>query len=156
VDFVVIEGVKPWDGRYPFDIADSPLTTREWGWIKRLSGNRPGDLEDGFRGTDPELFCVFAVIALRRAGKLTNPQVPDVFDKLIDAPFGTTIRLEGDTTEKEEPDPDPDPSGSSNGNTIFSGTDSPTSSERSERPTLAPTGTRGSASLPSTPTRSAT
>ena len=44
------------------------LTTREWGWIKRLSGYLPLNIEDGLG--DPELVIVFAAIALRRAGKV--------------------------------------------------------------------------------------
>ena len=67
MDYIVIEGVRPYDGRYEFDLEGRELTTREWGWIKRLSGYLPLTIEEGL--TDPELITVFACIALRRAGQ---------------------------------------------------------------------------------------
>jgi hypothetical protein len=45
MDTIVISGVKPYDGRYEFELGDE-LTTREWGWIKRLSGYLPSTLDD--------------------------------------------------------------------------------------------------------------
>ena len=74
MDYIVIEGVPPYDGRYEFDLEGRELTTREWGWIKRHSGYLPLTIEDGF--TDPELVTVFAAIALRRAGKVEAREVP--------------------------------------------------------------------------------
>ena len=41
-------GVPPYDGRYDFDLEGRELTTREWGWIKRLSGYLPLTIEEGF------------------------------------------------------------------------------------------------------------
>ena len=70
MDYLTIEGVKPYDGRYEFDIENHALTTREWGWIKRHSGYLPLTIADGYAGADPELYAVFAVIALCRAGKV--------------------------------------------------------------------------------------
>jgi hypothetical protein len=118
MDWVVIEGVKPYDGRYPFDLEESPLTTREWGWIKRLSGYLPLTLDDGFSGGDPELFSCFAAIALRRAGVVDTRQVAEVFDRIVDNPFETTIRMESDAPAEEEPEGDaspPPPSSSASG-----------------------------------------
>ena len=55
MDWIVIDGAPPYDGRYMFDLAGQELTTREWGWIKRLSGYLPLTLDEGFKGGDPEL-----------------------------------------------------------------------------------------------------
>ena len=129
MDFIVVEGVKPWDGRYEFDLAGRELTTREWGWIKRLSGYLPLTVEEGL--SDPELIVVFAAIALHRAGKVESREVPDVFDRLSDAPFGSAITMETDVEEvaEEANPPPPSESSSSNGDTF--GPDSTTNSETS-------------------------
>jgi len=149
MDYIVISGVMPWDGRYPFDIADNEPTTREWGHIKRLSGYLPTTIEDGLRGADPELICAFAVIALRRAGKIQNDEVQALFDRFADAPFGATVQLDTDTAELEEGDAGP-PAGSSNGSTSSSGTGSTVSSETSP-PTPNDSGIPASATSASPP-----
>ena len=130
MDTIVITGVPPWDGRYPFDIADNEPTTREWGYIKRFSGYLPATIEDGLKGADPELICAFAVIALRRAGKAGNEDVPGVYERLAAAPFGAAVHLETDASEDSEGDVGP-PAGSSDGSSSSSGTDSTRSSETS-------------------------
>jgi hypothetical protein len=149
MDFIVLENVKPYDGRYQFDLAGSELTTREWGWIKRHSGYLPLTVEEGFAGADPELFAVFATIALRRAGRIEPADVPAVYEKLVDAPFGSTIRLETDTVEQgDDAGPPPTaerPSSSGNG--------SPASSETSAGPRNG-SGTPASVSSPLPPVRS--
>jgi hypothetical protein len=142
VDYLVITGVKPYDGRYQFDLADSDLTTREWGWIKRLSGYMPVTVEEGFDGGDPELFACFAVIALWRAGKIERAEVEDVFDRVADAPFGAAIRLESGTADQEDDQSPPPPS--LNGSESSSGPASSTSSDLSTDP-LSGSGTPGSA-----------
>jgi hypothetical protein len=129
MNWLVIEGVKPWDGRYEFDLDRQELTTREWGFIKRYSGYLPTTLEEGIEGADPEFFCVVAVIALRRAGRIGNADVQQTFDRFADAPFGTTIRLEGD--DEPAPEADADPSASSSSKPNGSGDGSRTSSETS-------------------------
>jgi hypothetical protein len=129
MDWVVVEGVKPWDGRYMFDVENHELTTREWGWIKRFSGYLPLTLEEGWRGRDPELFAAFAVIALHRAGRIDRNGAADVFDRIADNPFGTTIRIDTDE-DQEEADAGP-PAGSSNGKQSSSGAGSTASSETS-------------------------
>jgi hypothetical protein len=139
MDWLVIDGARPYDGRYELDLAGMPPTSREWGWIKRLSGYLPGNVEDGFRGGDPELFCVLAAVALRRAGKIETAQVPETYEKLADAPFGAAIRFESDTVE--DGDADSPPLSSKNGSEPTSGPGSPTSSETSAQPTPAPSGT---------------
>lgn len=143
MDHIVVEGVEGYDGRYPFNIADSGFTTREWGWIKRLTGYLPLTMDDGIEGGDPELFCCFAAIALRRDGRINTDQFTDAYGRLSDGEFGTSIRLElGDRQEREEmPD---DPTGSLNGNTSSAGPGSPPSSEKSDSH-QKPSGTPGSA-----------
>ena len=122
-DFVVVDGLKPWDGTYPLGLADDPLTTREWGWIKRLTGYLPAD----FTVTDPEVICVLAVIAMHRAGRVTAAEVPATFERIVDAPFGPTIRLEV-TDEAGDADDPPHPAGVTGSNTSSSGNGSQTSS----------------------------
>lgn len=157
MDWIVLEGVKPYDGRYPFDIDGQDFTTREWGWIKRHAGYMPLTIEDGFAGADPELFAVFAGIALRRAEKIDVRDVPAVFERIADAPFGATVRVESDTPveeEAEEGDAGPPETGR-NGNPGSSGLVSPRNSGTSEQ-IRARSGTPASASSLSVPTTSET
>jgi hypothetical protein len=129
-DWIVIENVPPYDGRYEFDLGQRELTTREWGWIKRLAGYLPLDFDQEDKLGDPELITVFAVIALRRAGKVEVAQVPTVFERLIDAPFdGSAIKYESDPDPVED-DAGPPPS-SWNGSAASSGPPSLMSSETS-------------------------
>jgi hypothetical protein len=132
VNWLVIENIRPWDGRYEFATPDL-WTTREWGWVKRLSGYLPMTVEDGWSGGDPELFAVMAIIALHRAGKVSAAEAPGLFtDRFADVPFGATIRLEADQeeTEPEETDAGP-PTSSSSGSSSANGDDSRPSSGRS-------------------------
>lgn len=132
MDWIVIDSIPPYDGRYQLDLAGDQFTTREWGWVKRLAGYLPGNLEDGLTGMDPELICAFATIALHRAGKVQARDVPDVFERITDAPFGSTIRLETDRAEiGQEEDADPPSPPSSSGNGSSSGPGSTKSSETS-------------------------
>jgi hypothetical protein len=151
MDYIVLENVKPYDGRYEFDLVNNELTTREWGWIKRHSGYLPMTIEEGFVGADPELFAVFAAIALRRAAKVEPADVPAVYEKLVDAPFGTTIRLETDDIEVGD-DAGPPPPGTS-AKPSSSGEGSHASSERSAVP-LNGSGMPASGSSPLPPVRS--
>ena len=75
MDWLILEQVPPYDGRYEWDLEGRELTTREWGWIKRLAGYLPLNIEDGLG--DPELIAVFAAIALRRAGKVETTRSPE-------------------------------------------------------------------------------
>ena len=150
MDYIVVEGVRPYDGRYEFDLEGQELTTREWGWIKRLSGYLPLTVEEGL--SDPELIVVFAVIALRRAGKVEPQDVPQVFERLSDAPFGSAITMETDVEEEaEEKRPPPQSSTSSD---ATSGPSSRPSSETLPLPPKA-SGTHGSVTSLSARTRSA-
>jgi hypothetical protein len=145
VDYIVLSGVKPYDGRYELNLGEE-FTTREWGWIKRHAGYLPLTLTDEAM-SDPELACVLAVIVLHRAGKVERQEVPAVFDKLVDAPFGAAIKIE--VGEDVEGDAGP-PAESSNGSSPTSGPVSPTSSEK-WTPTLPDSGIPDSATSASHP-----
>lgn len=149
MEWLVIEGVRPWDGRYEFDLEHRPLTNREWGWIKRHSGYLPLTIEDGWKGGDPELFAAFAVIALHRAGRIQTGDVADVYERFADTPFGTTFRLDLDAAEEGDAGP---PAENSNANGSSSGDASKTSSGM----WAPPDGTPASATSESAPARSAT
>ena len=130
--WIVIEGVKPYDGRYELDLEGREFNTREWGWIKRLSGYLPLTAEAGFTGADPELFTALAVICLHRAGKIGTPEVPAVFERIADAPFGSSLKLDTDEAEEGEEGAEPAPPlANSNGNGSISGPALPTNSETS-------------------------
>ena len=152
-DWLVIEGVRPYDGRYELDLDRQEFTTREWGWIKRHSDYLPLTAADGFTNNDPELMCVLAAILLRRAGQIQTADVPAVFDRLADAPYTATLKWETDG-ELVEVEPEADPTGSSTANTGISGTGSPTSSGTLAAPPKA-SGTPGSAISGSDPVTSA-
>jgi hypothetical protein len=147
---IVITGVSPYDGRYDLD-REREFTTREWGWVKRLAGYLPVQVTSDAFG-DPELICVFAVVAMCRAGRIQPAQVPDVFARLADAPFGvSTITVVTDDAGDEEP-PDPTP-GSSTFTGDTSGAGSLTRSE-SPAPPPSPTGNHASAISGSVPVTS--
>jgi len=138
MNWLIVTGLAPYDGRYELDINAQPLTTREWGWAKRYAGYLPITLdEDTF--TDPEMIAVLALVALRRNGKIDTAEVPGLWERLQDAPFGSTIGLEpGAADEDEEDDAGPPPprTGSSSSS---NGEGSTTGSESSEPPP-SPTG----------------
>lgn len=101
-DKIVIRGVKPYDGEYDFELAEEPLTTLEWRWVKKIANYLPLTMEEGWRGGDPDLFVAFAVIALRRAGKIDKQEALAVADRLADAPFdGATISFVGEELEED-------------------------------------------------------
>jgi len=102
-DRFVITGVKPYDGEYLLD--DSEFTTREWGWIKKISGYLPMTAEEGFKGGDPELFVALAVIAMVRAERIQKSDALTVADKLADSSFGSALTFVADGDEEEEADP---------------------------------------------------
>jgi hypothetical protein len=106
MDRLVIEGLRPYDGKYELAPTDH-WTTREWIWIREISGYLPLTLDEGLAGGDPSVFAAFAVIVLVRAGKLTPNEVDDFHARILDAPFGPTVRLELGEREPEEDDAGP-------------------------------------------------
>lgn len=141
MDWITVTGVKPYDGRYELQLDESPLTTREWGWIKRHAGYLPADLDEK-TFTDPEMITMLALIAMRRADKITAAQVGEVWDRFVDAPFGSAITLEPDPDVAGEDDAGP-PAESSNGSSSISGDSSTTGSASSDEPP-SPTGSPAS------------
>ena len=152
MDWLIIEGVPPWDGRYEFDIVEQPPTYREWGWVKRFSGYMPLTIDQGMNGGDPELYAAFAAMALHRAGRIQPSEAQGIVDRLADAPFGATVRLELDDRVEDDAGP---PAASSGSSTNGSGDGSQTSSENwaSKR---VPDGTPASATSESPPVGSPT
>ena len=155
MDFIVVDGMPPYDGRYEWDALDTGFTTREWGWIKRISGYLPDTLADGWGNGDTEVTLLFAVIAMRRAGKISAADVPAVFEKLSDAPPQSILRWEHEGVEDDAGPPAQPSPARSNGSDSSSGNDSPTSSERSVS-APKPTGTPASDTLVLPPVRSGT
>lgn len=95
---IVISGIKPWDGEYDLD-SERAFNTREWRWIKQISGYLPLTIDDGFKGGDPDLFVALAVIAMNREGRISRDQGLDVAETLAEAPFdGASIMF--DATEE--------------------------------------------------------
>ena len=131
-NWITLAGVKPYDGRYELDLDSSPLTMREWGWIKRNTGYLPATLT-GEAFTDPELITILAIIAIHRANTITTPQVPELWDRFADVPFGSTITLEADP---DEDDAGP-PARRRPGSPSTSGSSSPTGSETQVDPRRA-------------------
>lgn len=129
MDRLLIRGVQPWDGDYPFDLDTEPFTYREWGYLKRFSGYLPLTIRDGIVGSDPGLLAALALIVLRRHGRITDSDLTDTHERFLDAPFdlpdGFTVQLE---FEQQEDDADSPPTASSNGNSSVSGVRSSVSS----------------------------
>jgi hypothetical protein len=137
---IVITGVAGYDGAYTLDLADQPLDTFEWGWIKKYAGYLPTDeLQFG----DPEFVVTLATICLSRAGKIERRDVRETWETLARAPFGQTITLRGvEEADEEDGEPGP-PQSSSNSKTDTSGPGSSSSSETSDE-TRDSSGTPGS------------
>lgn len=125
MEYLILEGLRPWDGRYSLDLQAAEPTYREWGWITRFSGYVPSTVNMN----DPRLYPVLALIVLYRAGKITLADVDDIHERFLDAP-GSAIVFDSDDVEVGA-DAVPPPR-SSSGKPPTSGPDSPTSSERSD------------------------
>lgn len=130
MDHLVIENLRPYNGRYEMDLGS--FTTREYGWIRRLAGYAPRDVAEAlFQTVDPELWSVVAVIVLRRSGKIEVAAVERIYERLLDESFTDVIRVEWGVDVEREGEDAADPTGSSIENSISSGPDSKTKSERS-------------------------
>jgi len=153
MDHIVIDGVPPYDGRYDFDLFSTGHGFRgyELSWLKRFSGYLVVDIDDKAFG-DHEVIIVLALIALCRAGKVSEQEVPALFDRFQHTEFAGLIRMEMGEREPESDAGPPRSSSSANGGS--SGAGSSPSSETSP-PTLATGGTPGSATSESDPVTSA-
>lgn len=126
----IIINVPPYDGAYDLDIAGQPFSTVEWRWLKRISGYMPLTIDEGWKGGDPDLFLAFAVIAMRRAGKIQKDEVLEVAAVIEEAAVdGTSITFKGDEAEVDETNP-PLPSSSAD-SPLDSGESSSASTETS-------------------------
>ena len=99
---IVVKGIPPYDGEYEVD-TDRSWNTREWSWIKKISGYLPLTVQDGFAGNDPELFLAVAVICMARAGKIDREDALRVAEIMSEAPYEPgTFSLIGDVVEADE------------------------------------------------------
>jgi hypothetical protein len=146
-DVIVLEGAHALAGEYEFD-RDTELTTREWGWVKRLSGYLPLSFGEGISGGDPELITALCVIALVRAERISREEVTAQYERLLDLEAGR-IAWRMDAREEAEEEAHPPPI-SSSARPRSSGNGSSRSSE-SQAETLLDSGT--SASEPSASVR---
>jgi hypothetical protein len=116
MDTVTLAGLKPFDGSYEIDLAAQPITQREWGWVKRYA--------------DPQMVGVLAMMALHRNGKVETRDVPGLWERLEDAPFGATVTYEPGPVEDDADPPPP----SSDARPSSNGADTSKSSETQEQP----------------------
>lgn len=106
-DCIRITGIRPYDGEYDLDLDEQPFTILEWRWIKKVSGYLPMTLPDGIAGDDPDVYLVFALIALARAGRVRDDEIYTAADRIARSPFQGTIRFVSDTAEVPADDPLP-------------------------------------------------
>src|SRR5262245_18108801 len=93
-------------GAFELDFKDEALSALEWRVVKKISGYTLGTVGDGIVEQDPSLFIAWAVIALRRAGRVGRDEVYIVADELSEFPFdGGFLRYEIGDPEEEEADP---------------------------------------------------
>lgn len=112
-----MKGIRPFDGEYELD-TDRAFSSREWHWIKRISGYMPLTIREGFAGGDPDLYVALAVIAMARAGKVAREDWERAADEIGEAPYdGQTIQLVGGVGQEDDADIPPaltsEPAGSS-------------------------------------------
>ena len=88
---VTIDGVDPYNGTYPLDLAFSFRDFRE---IKKISGIRAAEVMEAIEAGDLDIVIALASIALRRAGVTHDPEV------LFDAQVGS-IEIDFDEEEAE-------------------------------------------------------
>jgi hypothetical protein len=122
----LVVNVPPYEGEYEFDLNAQPLSTVEWRWVKKISGYLPLTIAQGWEGGDPDLFLAFAVIAMRRSGKIAKNDVLEVAEVIEEAAVdGTAISFKGEVVEEElPPTSEPEP-----------GDSKPDSGDSSETPT---------------------
>lgn len=102
MDKIVITGIPPYDGEYPFE---ANYTMRELHTIKRLADVRAGELMDALEAGDSDIVVAAAVIALQRAGKTPDEEA------IWDADMGAIQLVAGEeTTDPTMPNPPAEPS----------------------------------------------
>jgi hypothetical protein len=133
---------KPYAGDYELDVDDAPLTTLEWRWMKQLSGYLPATISEGIRGGDPDVQLALAVIALVRAGRVSEQNVREAADRLAHAAVDAIEELPDPSAIAEAEDPtkaqatnSPASNGGGSGNSI---SDPPASDPRATGPLDSP------------------
>lgn len=97
-----IKGVPGFDGVYPLDTKEEPLTLRELHLIKKVSGVRSGELEEAGDAGDSDLMVALAVVAMRRAGKVRKEHALQVSDLLMETALGVIRYREDDARPPDE------------------------------------------------------
>jgi hypothetical protein len=146
-DKIIIEGAPPFDGEYDFDLDIQPLTAAEWHWIKKIAEYLPMTVEQGWEGRDPMLFVAFAVVALHRAGVITQQQAFQTGKQLADMPVGCItyqgeVEEEDPPAESQKPDDEPENASSSSDASGDASTTSSGTSENDPSPTGEPNSSR--------------
>lgn len=137
MDKIVITGIPPYDGEYPFE---SNYSYAELHTIKRLAGVRGGELMDALESGDSDIIVAAAVIALERAGK--NPDEADIWKATVGS-----IQLVGEpSTDPTTPPAPVEPNEGSGGDTTPS-SDQPDNDQSS---TGSPPSDAGASSDPET------
>ncbi len=86
VNYVVIDGIPPWDGRYGFD--DFSFTNRELYEIKKVCGIRAAELIEALDANDTSAYVAVASVVMVKNGTLVD------LDDLWNAKVGSiTIEL---------------------------------------------------------------
>jgi hypothetical protein len=132
---IVVKGMRPWDGEYELD-TDRAFSSREWHWIKKVSGYLPLTVREGFAGQDPDLYVALALIAMCRNGRIQRDDWQRVAEQMAEAPFDAqSITLVGPAEAEVEDEIPPvltsEPAGSSPTSSLendSSGTPNPNSS----------------------------
>lgn len=123
-DKIVITGIPPYDGAYPFE---GGFNYGELHTIKRIAGVRAGQLFDALEAGDSDVIVAAAIIALERAGKTVDENdfwkadsgsiqlVPDSQEVPTTPPQGgeqTGSSGDATTPSSESQETDPSPTGS--------------------------------------------
>lgn len=98
---ITITGVNGYDGEYPLDLDEHFFTNGELKDIKLMTGVRGGELMEAFSAGDNDLVVAFAVIAIRRSGKVIQPDV------LWNAEAGCIVFADDSDSEGEQSLPPP-------------------------------------------------
>lgn len=110
-------------GDYPIDF---DFTHGEAHLIKKVSGLRGLEIDDGLVSGDTDLFLALGVVALERAGGVRGADQSDLIAELMRLKLGS-IRLVEDEEDEGDPDPKasppPEPNSSPSGTTTNGSSD---------------------------------
>jgi hypothetical protein len=140
---LTIKADATFDGEYNFDLAERAFNGTELHLLKEIAGVLPADFEEAITKGDNDLVIALAVIALRRANRITKLQIREVTDVLMEAPV-PCITIADDEAEVDARPPvsEPETPGNASGSTEPSGLTSNGSSDHQE-PIPSPIGRPG-------------